>query len=86
MNLREMVVTHTGLEKDAVIFLDYTIKTKPGFLPGFGDMFVIPESSPIKKYKISIVIPEGIKLLHGIFNYGINPALKKSGGDRHLYL
>ncbi len=86
MNLREMVVTHTGLEKDAVIYLDYTIKTKSGFLPGFGDLFVIPENSPVKEYKISIIIPEGIKLNHGVLNYKIKPALKKSGGiDTYTY-
>lgn len=33
--LREMVVVHTGLELGATIYLDYSITTKPGYLPGF---------------------------------------------------
>lgn len=32
--LREMVVVHTGLELGATIYLDYSITTKPGYLPG----------------------------------------------------
>ena len=32
-NLREMVITHTGLEQNAIINLDYEIHSKKGFYP-----------------------------------------------------
>ena len=32
-HLKEMVVVHTGLELGATIYLDYTVTSKPGYLP-----------------------------------------------------
>ena len=32
--LKEMVVVHTGLELGATIYLDYSVVTRPGYLPG----------------------------------------------------
>lgn len=31
-----MVVVHTGLELGATIYLDYSVVTRPGYLPGTG--------------------------------------------------
>lgn len=61
-HLKEMVVTHTGLEPGAVISLDYTITTKPGF-PGSGDIFRrFNEASPVKDYTLTVEVPAGKEL------------------------
>lgn len=62
-HLKEMVVTHTGLEPGAVISLDYTITTKPGF-PGSGDIFTrFNEVSPVKDYTLVVEVPAGKELV-----------------------
>ena len=33
--LKEMVVVHTGLELGATIYLDYSVVTRPGYLPNW---------------------------------------------------
>ena len=61
-HLKEMVVTHTGLEPGAVISLDYTITTKPGF-PGAGDIFKrFDDVSPVKDYTLVGEVPSGKEL------------------------
>ena len=61
-HLKEMVVTHTGLEPGAVIYLDYTITTKPGF-PGSGDVFrKFTQVSPIRDYELVVEVPAGKEL------------------------
>lgn len=61
-HLKEMVVTHTGLEKGATIFLDYTLTTKPG-LPGATDVYrQFNEVSPVKEYSLEVEVPEGKEL------------------------
>ena len=61
-HLKEMVVTHTGLEPGAVITLDYTITTRPGF-PGAGDVYrKFNEVSPIKDYTLVVEVPAGKEL------------------------
>lgn len=68
LNLREMVVTHTGLEKNCTIDLDYTIETKKGFLPGMTDKIIIGGRNPIEKLDIIIKIPTGKKLSLNLAN------------------
>ena len=61
-HLKEMVITHTGLEPGAVIFLDYTITTRPGF-PGAGDVYrKFNEVSPIRDYTLVVEVPAGKEL------------------------
>ena len=67
-NLREMVITHVGLEIGAVVELDYTIHTKAGFLPVFSGNLLLNESSPIKKLEVIVKVPKGQELNHSILN------------------
>ncbi|MCX6558258.1 MAG: DUF3857 domain-containing protein [Candidatus Aminicenantes bacterium] len=60
--LREMVVTHTGLERGAVIDLRYRIHTRPGFFPCFSGREALVRDFPVEKYKLEIVIPENRQL------------------------
>ena len=45
--LKEMVVVHTGLELGATIYLDYSIISRPGYLPELDVCCTVRELSPI---------------------------------------
>jgi len=61
-HLVEMVVTHTGLEIGAVVELDYSIRTNPGFYPIFDKMILFKENDPVKEYEVTIKVPSGTPL------------------------
>lgn len=65
-HLKEMVVTHIGLELGATIELEYTINTKAGFTNFFSDKVVFGEEIPIKEYIVTVHVPEGTKIGHGM--------------------
>ncbi len=71
--LREMVVTHPGLEVGAVIELDYTIKTKPGFHPGLMGDEVLTESSPVSEREVIVHVPAGTSLKYSVLNIRTAP-------------
>ena len=79
--LREMVVTHAGLEVGAVIELDYTLTSKPGFFPGLMEDEVLSETSPINKMEIVIHVPAGKELKFKVMNLRTGPEITdtKSG-------
>jgi len=79
-HLREMVVTHAGLELEAVIELDYTIHTKNGFYPEFMADNLITESSPIMEKIISIKVPANKNLHYRVFNLRTGPEILESEG------
>lgn len=62
MNLREMVVTHTGLEVGSEVNFAYTLTTKAGFLPGLFGKVIIGNHDLIQKMEIIIKVPTGKKL------------------------
>lgn len=70
-HLKEMVVVHTGLELGATIYLDYTVTSKPGYLPEVDIFEELLQSSPVKEYTLTIVIPEAKELAYTLTN---NPA------------
>ena len=49
-HLKEMVVVHTGLELGATIYLDYTLTSKPGYLPELDIYNELLQTSPVKEY------------------------------------
>lgn len=57
LHLREMVVTHTGLEIGAVVDFSYTITSKPGMLPGLMGKVLFGERSPIARMVVTVDIP-----------------------------
>ncbi|MFH1159369.1 MAG: DUF3857 domain-containing protein [bacterium] len=66
--LREMVITHTGLEIGATIHLTYEIHSDKGFFPAFMGSEILAETQPVKELTITIKIPEDISLFYHIFN------------------
>ena len=61
--LKEMVVVHTGLELGATIYLDYSIISKPGYLPALDVCCPVRELSPIKEF-VCTIETEKSPLLH----------------------
>ncbi len=61
--LRELVITHTGLEMGATIVLDYTVRTKPGFWPALEvDETLCQTGADMKECRITVKVPQGTEL------------------------
>lgn len=73
--LREMVVTHTGLEVGAVIHLKYTLHTEKDFIPAFMGSETIGGSSPIEEQIIRVKVPKDKELKQKTFNYRTAPEI-----------
>lgn len=72
-HLKEMVVVHTGLELGATIYLDYSIITKPGYLPAL-DIYDEPlQSSPVKELTYNIIVPESVQFTYTLQNNSAKP-------------
>jgi hypothetical protein len=83
-NLQEMVIVHTGLELGATIYLDYTLKTKPGYLKGLDVYEELLQSSPVKEYNIAVSAPESMPLLFDLSNNKTKAVESLNGGVRTL--
>lgn len=84
-HLREMVVTHTGLEVGAVIELDYTLVSHADYFPGLMGNELITESSPVQEEEIIIRIPKGMELNYRVLNVRTGPQIIDSDENR-VYL
>jgi hypothetical protein len=73
--LREMVVTHTGLELGAVIHLDYTITSDAGFCPYLMGNEVLTSSLPIDNLTFIIRVPKYVELRYKVFNIRAMPVV-----------
>lgn len=56
--IRTMVVTHTALEYDAIIVLDYTIRSKNFFFQELMEKVELYDDVPINKYVVSVTTPD----------------------------
>jgi len=74
-HIREMVVTHTGLEVGAVIYLNYTIHSEKGFYPALMADDVLDESSPVKQLEVKVRIPESKNFQFALLNIEGDPAI-----------
>ena len=77
--LREMVITHTGTERNAVINLDYTLHTKKGFYPALMGNEVLAETEPVKDLTVKVKIPGGEKLNYVVGYSEIKPVITTEG-------
>jgi len=72
-SLREIVITHTALERGATINLDYTIHTDKGYAPALSGNEILAESEPVKDLTISVRIPQGQELYFKLVNINLIP-------------
>ena len=71
--IREMVVTHTALEYDATIVLDYTIHTEQPFMKELMERVNLYENEPVERYQVSVHVPA---------NYHVFAVENARGGQR----
>ncbi|PLX22572.1 MAG: hypothetical protein C0599_06100 [Salinivirgaceae bacterium] len=81
-HLRELVITHTGLEQEALVDLTYTIHsdTMPaGFLSGKESLVY---SSPVKELKLTFKVPANVELS---FEGNKGQKVFNENGDQKVY-
>lgn len=83
-HLKEMVVVHTGLELGATIYLDYSIISKPGYLPELDICDAIEQTSPVKDYTITIQVPESKPLFYSLVNSAVKASVRTYGGMKEV--
>ncbi len=80
--LREMVITHTALERNAVIRLDYSILSEKDFYPALAADEVLSETEPVRSLTIRVRIPAGKELAYKMFNLKSEPVRTTEGNFR----
>ena len=83
-SLREMVITHTALERNATINLDYQVHTEKGTFPAMTGNELLAENEPVKCLEIRVRVPVGQNLYFHMFNGGNQPE-KSSDGKFQVY-
>ncbi len=81
-HLREMVITHIALERNAVIDLEYDLDAQKDFMPGLAGDVVLAEDAPIKKLLFRIRIPENKALKFHLFNSRVEPEIQTKNGQK----
>lgn len=82
--IREMVVTHTALERNSIINLDYTITTKKGFYNELMGDELLEESSPVDELIIKVIVPDKKTLTYSLINKNVEPKISK-GTNNTIY-
>jgi hypothetical protein len=80
--LREMVITHTGLEIGATIYLDYSIHSEPGFFPALMAGEVLAENQPVNELTVQVKIPASMELRYKLYNSVLQPSESLENGMR----
>ena len=80
--LKEMVVVHTGLELGATIYLDYTVTSKPGYLPELDIFEIIQQSSPVREYTFTLATPTNKTVSYTLTNSKVKAIVKEDAKKR----
>ncbi len=81
-HLREMVVTHTGLEPGCVVDFAYKIRTDSDFLPGLMGEVFFATYSPIQKMAVTVILPKDHELYYHFYNADMQPRISEDGAER----
>ncbi len=73
--MRELVVSHTALERNAVINCKYEIVTTRGIFPFLMGNEVLLNSCPVGNLKIEVQVPAGTTLSYSLFGYDKEPKI-----------
>ena len=81
--LREAVITHTGLETGATVYLDYTLSTDAGFYPSLDiDKIFSIQGADVKEHKITVNVPQGTQLRWSLTGSKVRP---RRSGDSYTW-
>lgn len=78
-HLREMVVTHTGLEPGASIDFAYSVHSKRDFMPALMGNELLPNTAPVRELEIVVKVPLTQTLSYHLFNNKAKPVIKRDG-------
>ncbi len=86
-NLKEMVVTLTGLELGATIYLDYSIITNSDRNQQLDIKEILQESSPVDECKITIIAPKDKHLSYQLTGLSSLKTIQKNHieGDQKIF-
>ncbi|MDL2305779.1 DUF3857 domain-containing protein [Bacteroides sp. OttesenSCG-928-D19] len=79
-HLKEMVVTHTGLELGATIYLDYSVITQSGYHPYLDIAEPLQELSPIKSCTVTVKVPAETPVHYTLSGLADNKKLTQAEG------
>ncbi|NVO21326.1 MAG: DUF3857 domain-containing protein [Bacteroidetes bacterium] len=80
-HLREMAVTHTGLERGAIEDFDYTLSSSRDFTPALTGNDILWMNSPVNKLTFIIRIPASTSLNYNQFNINGKPVITRAGSQ-----
>ncbi|HPD65966.1 MAG TPA: DUF3857 domain-containing protein [Bacteroidia bacterium] len=80
--LRRLVITHTGIEPNCIIHVDYSLITKNGFFPCLMGNERIQQSSPVGELNIKVIVPEQTDLKYDLLNIQAQPEIVSEKGTR----
>lgn len=83
-HLKEMVVTHTGLELGATIYLDYSILTKAGYYPQLEIDELLQELGPVKEYTIIVTTPETQPFNYSLTGSTVKPTITRQENMKQI--
>ena len=78
--LREMVVTHTALERGATIDVDYQLTSAKGYTPALMGNEQLMMNSPVNKLTFIIHVPSGASFNYEQYNISAKSTVIKQGG------
>lgn len=81
-HLRELVVTHIGLEPEATIAFNYKIETQKDFLPFLMEKVTLQKESPVQDYTIVVKIPIEKELQYNLSHFDNIPRVSTKGDYR----
>jgi len=82
--LREMVITHSGTERNAILNLDYQLHSNKGFYPCLMGNELLAEPEPVKELTLRIRIPSGTTLYFSMMNSQAVPVITVEN-DQQVY-
>lgn len=77
--LREMVITHTGLERGAVVELHYQIRTRAGAFPFFTLREPLGRPYPVDEFRLLVDAPASLPLTFQTVNVALEPTITPAG-------
>lgn len=80
--MKEMVVTHTGLDVGCTIYLEYSIISKPEFIREMMGTDILEEAVPVENYEVVLKVPARRGLRYNLLNSSVKAEENNDGKYR----
>jgi hypothetical protein len=81
--MKEMVVTHTGLDVGSTIYLEYSVISNPPFINEMMGTEVMEEGVPVENYEVILSVPARRGLRYALLNSDVKPDESNDGKTRN---